>query len=184
MIVSTSSWHYRLYAWTKTRWSNFEDKSFVLYPDLCSYIATILLQAPVIAIIWVIAQIIDGVGNLFARVHRSALLRAVAYLVGFMALSVFIAWWMSVIGHTTILQALPKAMLNVVAGFGFVVALGVVIVGGLFAFITTLIFVVATLASIPSGIRKAKTTPFMQLASTWTRDKWNGTFCRNLTFVD
>lgn len=184
MIVSTSSWHYRLYAWTKSRWSNFEDKSFILYPDLCSYIATILLQAPVIAVIWVIAQIIDGVGNLFARVHRSAVLRAVAYLVGFMALSVFIAWAKSVTHHTTILHEMPDAMLDIVIMCGAFAVFGAVVVGGVFAFITTLVFVAETLARIPSGIRKAKTTPFMQLATTWTRDKWRGTICRTLTFVD
>jgi hypothetical protein len=172
MVVSKSSWHYRLYFWLKSMWN--DEDAFNHNPDLCSYISTIvlaglgtgLLIATLGPVIWLWERLVQLVMFCFANWKRG-LTSVTTLIVAGLALIVYLR----ASGYGT---TMTHEMLVV----GKFVGTGLAMLAG------GLVCCFIVLELIPSGIQKAKTAPFTQLATTWTRDKWNGTFCRNLTFVE
>jgi hypothetical protein len=175
MIVSTSSWHYRLYAWTKTFWSNFEGKSFNQLPDLCSYISTILLQAPVTALFWLLSNLLEAISNgfetavlyCFKTPKRSTISIAVVVCL------------LTAFGLTLAVYAgvpFRDAAFTALKFWGSGLAAAATVFGGL-----GLVFKV-----FPYLFDKAtsKGASFVQLTKTWVNDGAGKRFCRTLTFVD
>lgn len=177
--ISKSSWHYQVYFWTKHQWS--KDYSFNHRPDLCSYIFTILLQAPITlvlwvvfgfasAIYWVIGAGMDKVMSCFKTPIRSTISCVVIFCLIdalFIALDVKQG------------KALPDAVF-----YNLEVLSGLLL--GFLKLLVSCFAALALLALVYVLAKKAKSggASFNQLVKTWATDGAGKRFCRTLTFVD
>ena len=174
MIVSKSSWHYRLYFWLKSEWAD-DEADFNHNPDLCSYVSTIVgiglltgfLGMTLVPIFWLCKQFGKVANFCFANSKRGLVSLVTLFAAG---LTLFL-YLVAMDNQTTMVY---EALV-----VGKIIGVMLLVV----AAVLSLAFIVVL---IGSGFRRARTkaTPVTQLAVTWTRDKWNGTFCRILTFVD
>jgi hypothetical protein len=187
MIVSKSSWHYRLYTWIQKD-VLFGDKANT-NPDLCSYISTLtaglvaaLLTYAIYLTIEAIEKTAKGIGWIISRPFK------------------LLGWLL--FGGERRKQASCYALLGVFCLFAFslfcmivTMMLGIILgmpgTGGTLAYlfprvVLSLIAFAVLIYGIVLLVRKDKQceTPFVTLVTTGIKDKWNGTFCRTITLVD
>ena len=169
MIVSKASWHYRLYIDTMTVWAP-ESHPVNEKPNLCSYMLAIGLLAPANALGKVINKIDAFCFKNKVRgctTSTIALVALVAICAHINAATTGNIWWVE----------FSAAMMKVGVG------LGVIAFFGLFLLSVVLILMGIEVA-VKSANHSVKGSSFIKLATTWAHDKWDGTFCRSLTFVD
>jgi hypothetical protein len=180
MIVSKSSWHYRLFAWTKTHWS--DGTGINKRHDLCSYISTILLQAPLVGALWLLSVIGGLIVSFFETVEKvwdyafeTRKRSIISYALIFAAVNGLMLGLYIDSGYPA-----GEAATSILAAWGIVAA----IVLGVVACILVLVLGVGYLLPWLFEKGQAKGSSFVQLTKTWVNDGAGKRFCRTLTFVD
>ena len=176
MVVSKSSWHYRLYAWTKAFWSKFDDKSFNQLPDLCSYISTILLQFPLTAVLWLAMISIEAIVTSFVKAVRYCFQSPKRSAISILLIVITLTFAVVALGVSGGVL-FKDAMFEALKVWGLI--LGTTIIGA----IALLLFIFGFLPWIFSKASPGGAS-FVQLTKTWVNDGAGKRFCRTLTFVD
>jgi hypothetical protein len=179
--VSKKSWHYRTYAWAKYQWTG-DIYVFNKTPDLCSYVSTILVQAPLTAAMW---AVVWAVGGFFSAIGS-------AVSTGFDNAEYYCYYRFGTPERAAISGAVIFCLLNALfviilmkQGVAFQSALSIILKswGCVIGIIIAAVLIIVVVEWL---LKKAKSggASFGQLVKTWATDGAGNRFCRTLTFID